>query len=434
MKRVSLDPSPRSYPPFVIMTGRSSRGPACAPEHQTLKDVTDWLLHEATRIPDVILLFEEYMWRCRAAGIKVDRATLHVGTLHPRMIGFSWSWSTSDGYCDELAATAEARESAAFTRNPLSKVMIDGEFFQVDLETEEGASLSPLMRELADEGYTEYVAMPLSAAGARMNAITFATKHPGGFPDNTKDSAGPLLDVFALHVDRHIFQLIARNVVDTYLGPSAGARVLSGEIRRGDGEAIKAVVLVSDLRDFTGLTERLSGPDVAAVLNTYFEIVSAAVLSRGGEILKFIGDGILAVFPYEALGREAAAGRALEAASDALEKLEELNAEPPDVIAQIDGWTPIRVGIALHEGDVFFGNIGAEERLDFTVLGRAVNETSRVESLCKELHRPLLLTEPVYAALTAEPQSHLELMGAHKLRGVEKPMPIYAVKTLSISD
>jgi len=433
MKRVSLDPSPRSYPPFVIMTGRSDRGASCAPQHQTFEEITDWLLHEATRIQDVILLFEEYMWRCRAAGIAVDRATLHVGTLHPRMIGFSWAWSTSDGFCDELAATAEARESAAFTRNPLSKVMNDGEFFQVDLETEEGANFSPLMRELADEGYTEYVAMPLSAAGARMNAITFATKHPGGFPEDTKEKARPLLDVFALHVDRHIFQLIARNVVDTYLGPSAGARVLSGEIRRGDGEAIKAVVLVSDLRDFTGLTERLSGSDVAAVLNTYFEIISAAVLSRGGEVLKFIGDGILAVFPYDALGREEAAGRALEAASDALEKLTELNAAPPESIAGIKGWTPIRVGIALHEGDVFFGNIGAEERLDFTVLGRAVNETSRVENLCKELQRPLLLTEPVHAALSEQARSQLELMGAHKLRGIEKPMPIYACRTAPVS-
>ncbi|GGB53448.1 adenylate cyclase [Roseibium aquae] len=426
MTPLALDPAPRSYPSFVILTRRSNRGASCVPENQSLEDVKQWLVREATGIADVLLLFEEYMWRCRAAGIPVDRSTLHVGTLHPRMIGFSWSWNTDDGLCDELAATMEARGSAAYTRNPLFRVIAEGEVIEVQLTTEEGAASSPLMEELAQNGYTEYVAMPLSAAGDRQNAITFATKEPGGFSAEIKAKAGPLLDVFALHVERHIFQRIAQNVVETYLGPSAGARVLRGEIRRGDGEAIKAVVFLSDLRDFTGLTDRLSGPEVSAVLNTYFETVANAVLSRGGDVLKFIGDGILAVFPHDVLGRSAAATCAFEAAREALKVLETLNREPPDAIARIDGWRPLRAGIALHEGEVFFGNVGAQTRLDFTVIGRAVNETSRVEALCKELQRALLLTEPVYSALESETRADVMLIGAHKLRGVEKPIQIYA--------
>ncbi|MBO6755060.1 MAG: adenylate/guanylate cyclase domain-containing protein [Roseibium sp.] len=406
---------------------RSARGAACAPERQTLQDVTNWLLHEASSIDRVMLMFEEFMWRSRASGVDVDRATLHIATLHPQLIGFSWVWNTSDGFCDEIAATAGARESAAFKNNPLSKVMFEGETIVADLETVEGRSSSPLMGELAAEGYTEYVAMPLSAGGDRQNAITFATKRPGGFPETIAEDTKGLLEVFALHVERHIIQRIARNVVDTYLGPNAGARVLSGEIRRGDGEAIKAVIFVSDLRGFTRLTDRLSGPDVATVLNSYFEVVSSAVLDHGGDILKFIGDGILAVFPTEQLGHSGAAERALAAARQSLNGLRELNQAAPEPLDAISAWRPLQAGIALHEGEVFFGNVGAKERLDFTVIGRAVNETSRVESLCKQLDRPLLITDPVAAALGGDTRTGLELMGAHQLRGVEKAMNIFAV-------
>ncbi|WP_305988004.1 adenylate/guanylate cyclase domain-containing protein [Roseibium sp. MMSF_3544] len=421
-----LDPSPRTYVQHIYLLARSNRGPACAPETQSLEDVHDWLLHEATQIDNVMLMFEEFMWRCKAAHLEIDRCTLHIGTLHPKVVGFSWVWNSTDELCDEIAADANAVNNVAFTKNPLYRVMREGEIIKVDLETEEGVNSGTLMQDLAEQGYTSYVALPLSAAGEIHNAMTFATKRPGGFPDVDKDRIRTLIDLLALHVERHIVKRIARNVADTYLGPIAGQRVLDGEIRRGDGEAIKAVVFMSDMRGFTQLADRLSGPEVTAILNAYFDKISHSVLSHGGEILKFMGDGILAVFDQQSLGESAAANAAVQASKAALSAIEDLNTAPPDGLPAPEYWHPLKIGIGLHRGEVFFGNVGGEERLDFTVIGRAVNETSRVESLCKPLGRELLLTEPVRDVLSGDLQTGLNAMGEHALRGVGKPVAIFA--------
>ena len=426
MNRHVLDPAPRSYVKNIYLLDRSSRGPACAPEKQSLSDLHDWLLHDATQIDNVMLMFEEFMWRCQAAGLGIDRCTLHVGTLHPRVIGFSWVWNSQDQLCDEIAADANALNQSSFTLSPLYKVMKEGETIKVDLETEDGRNSAPLMGELAEQDYTAYAALPLSASGEMRNAMTFATKTPGGWPEVDKTQIRSLIDLLALHVERHIVQRIARNVADTYLGPIAGQRVLDGEIRRGDGEAIKAVVLMSDMRGFTQLADRLSGPEVTSILNAYFDRVSAAVLSNGGDILKFMGDGILAVFDQQALGETAAANAAVKASKAALAAIVELNDAPIEGLPDPSFWQPLKIGIGLHRGEVFFGNVGGEERLDFTVIGRAVNETSRVESLCKPLGRELLLTEPVRDALSGEMQTGLNAMGEHALRGVGKPVAIFS--------
>jgi len=426
MTKSVLDPAPRSYPDHVHLISRSCRGPSCAPSEQTLDDIHDWLLHDATRIDNVMLMFEEFMWRCQATDLSVDRCTLHIGTLHPRVIGFSWFWNSEDQICDEIAADAGAVTADAFTRNPLYNVIIEGKMIILDLETEEGRQSAPLMQELADQGYTAYVAVPLSASGETFNAMTFATTRPGGFPGRQKDRIRDLIDLLALHVERHVLQRIARNVADTYLGPIAGQRVLKGEIKRGDGEAIDAIVFMSDMRGFTQLADRLSGPEVTAILNAYFDRISDAVLSHGGDILKFMGDGILAVFDQKALGAAAAANAAVKAARTALSAIDALNQSPPDGLPDPALWHPLKIGIGLHRGEVFFGNVGGEERLDFTVIGRAVNETSRVESLCKPLERNLLLTEPVRNALSGDLQTNLNAMGEHALRGVGKPVAIFS--------
>lgn len=426
MTRPVLDPAPRKYAGGVYLVDRSQRGPSCAPSEQTLDDVHSWLLHEATRIDNVMLMFEEFMWRSKAAGISIDRSTLHVGTLHPRVVGFSWIWNSQDRICDEIAADVSAITSEAFTRSPLYKVMREGQTLKVDLETEEGVNSAPIMQDLAEEGFTAYYAMPLSASGEIRNAITMATTHPGGFPPVDKDRIHDLINLLALHVERHIVRRIARNVADTYLGPMAGRRVLDGEIRRGDGEAIKAVVFMSDMRGFTQLADRLSGPEVTAILNAYFDRISTAVLEHGGDILKFMGDGILAVFDQEALGDGASADAAVKASKAALAALEDLNNNPPENLPDADLWHPLKIGIALHRGEVFFGNVGGEERLDFTVIGRAVNETSRVEALCKPLGEELLITAPVRETLSTELKSGLNSVGEHALRGVGNTVAIFA--------
>ena len=415
------DPAPRTYPASVSLHRRADGGPAVARGTSSIADVESWLLTDALGEEDVLPFFEQLCWRLVAAGLPLDRASLHVGTLHPQLYGFGWNWNRVDGLCDEVRVAEAALANDSYRRNPLFHVIEKGEAFRG--RTSDAAQRYPLMAELAGLGYVDYAAIPLRAGGAYHNAATVATKRAGGFSEAQFKDLTRMLQLAALHVERHIALRIAGNVLDTYLGAAAGGRVLRGSIKRGAGEPIRAIVWASDLRGFTDLADRLDGPDMIALLNAYFECLAGAVLAHDGEVLKFIGDGLLAVFPYSAFADErAAAAAALAAAQGALQAIDRLNADPR-VLAHVAGWRPLRTGIALHDGEVFFGNVGAPERLDFTVIGRAVNAASRAEALSKSLGRSILVTEPV-ARLLDRP---LEPLGEHELRGLAAPLSIYGV-------
>ena len=403
---------------------RADRGPAAAPAKTSIAEIEAWLLGEAMREIDLLPLLESLYWRMVAAGLPLDRASLHVGTLHPQLIGFAWNWNQSDGLCDEVKVAEEVRGTDTYRRNPLYRIIENGETVRGSPQDPAFVRDMPLMAELAAQGITEYFAFPIGG-GAYHNAATAATRQAGGFSEDDVAALKRVLGLFALHVERHIVLRIAGNVLDTYLGSVAGAQVLGGSIKRGAGESIRAVIWVSDLRGFTDLTDRLSGADVTALLNAYFEQMVGAVIAHDGEVLKFIGDGLLAVFPFAAFDDgQSAEASSLAAAEQALASIDALNADPPPEIARIDGWRPLRTGIALHEGEVFFGNVGAPERLDFTVIGRAVNEAARVEALTKTLGRPILITEPVARRLDRP----LDDLGQHPLRGVGAPMRIFSPK------
>lgn len=423
MPAASLDPAPRRYSPGVALLRRSDRGAAAAPIATTVSDVEAWLLSDAMSEDDLLPLFEALAWRLAAAGLSLDRASLHIGTLHPQLYGFAWNWSRLDGLCDELKVPEAALGSDSYRRTPLFRAIEHGEAFRGDLTDPAIRERFPFMAELAGQGFTDYVLMPLRAGGAYHNVATVATQRPGGFTHQRLASLGRIFALFALHVERHIVLRLAGNVLDTYLGVAAGGQVLRGSIKRGAGEPIRAIIWASDLRGFTALADRLPGPDMIALLNAYFERMAEAVMNHGGEVLKFIGDGLLAVFPFSVFASEKAAAEAsVMAAEHALAAIERLNTKPPDELKDVSGWRPLHTGIALHEGKVFFGNVGAPERLDFTVIGPAVNMASRVEALSKGVGRPLLITEPV-ARLLDRP---LEELGEHKLRGVEQPVALFA--------
>ena len=418
----ALDPAPRHYPSGVTLVRRSARGAASAPAQTSYAAIEDWLLHEAARERDMLVFLESFVWRLRAAGAPIDRMTLHIGTLHPQLIGFGWNWNSVDRFCDEVRVADAATETDSFKRNPLHHIYTTGESVRRDPRSAEAQDEFPLMKEFADAGFTDYVAFPLSGGGHR-NAITLATSHPDGFTEADARLLRPIMSLFALHVERHSVLRISDNALNAYLGFGAATKVLNGSIKRGAGESIHAVIWVSDLRGFTDLSDRLSGSDMLALLNAYFEVMAGAVLAHGGEVLKFIGDGLLAVFPLPAFGQAGDVARAaLAAARAATAGLDALNSDPPGTLAATDGWRPLRAGIALHEGEVFFGNIGAPERLDFTVIGSAVNEASRVEGLQKTLGRGILVTDAVARHLDVA----LDFLGEHRLRGVAAPLSIYA--------
>jgi adenylate cyclase len=422
MSSAALDPAPRRYPPAVTLVRRSARGIAAAPPNTTFADIEHWLLHEATREKDLLLFFESFLWRVVVAGVPIDRVSLHIGTLHPQLIGFAWNWNTTDGLCDEVKIGDAAALSDSFLRNPLYRVRERGETIRRRPQDPRAAEEFPMLADLARDGIVDYIAVPLSGGGHR-NMMTLSTRRPPGFTTEELNQIEPLFRLFALHVDRYSALRISGNALDAYLGASAAAKVLAGSIKRGAGDAVHAVVWVADLRGFTQLSDRLQPADIIALLNAYFEVMAGAVLTYRGEVLKFVGDGLLAVFPIESLsGAPQAARAALDAARQAQRDLAALNTTPPAQLAAIDGWRPLRAGIALNEGEVFFGNIGAPERLDFTVIGAAVNEASRVEALQKTLGRDILITESVARHL----DGGLDHLGAHQVRGVAAPISIYS--------
>ncbi len=368
-------------------------------------------------------LFESFVWRMVAAGLPLDRASVHMGTLHPQLIGFAWNWLINDGLCDEIKVGEAVNSTDSYRRSALFRVQEFGETVRLQTRDPGAQAKFTLMRDLADAGLTEYVAMPMNGAGTYNNAMTVATKHDPGFSEADFTTIRRLLDLFALHVERHIALRIADNALNAYLGETAAAKVLRGSIKRGAGERMRAIIWVSDLRGFTDLSGRLGDANMIALLNAYFECLAGAVLQHGGEVLKFMGDGLLAVFPIEgAEGGKRAANAAVAAAQAALADLDQLNAKAPPPLHTFSGWSPLRTGIALHEGDVFFGNIGAPDRLDFTVIGAAVNEASRVEALQKTLGRSLLITEAAAKYLDVP----LDDLGEHTLRGVESKLRIFS--------
>jgi adenylate cyclase len=417
-----LDPAPRKYVAGVLLVRRVANGIGAAPPCTTLADIEHWLLHEATQEKDWLAFLESFVWRLVVAGLPLDRVTLHMGTLHPQLVGFAWNWSSADQIFDELKIADAAAATPSFLRSPIYRVFESGETSRRDPRDPKAAEEFPILADLARDGYVDFIALPLSSSGRR-NAMTIATRRVGGFTDLDLKQLQPLISLFALHFERHNVLRISSNALGAYIGTGAAAKVLAGSIKRGLGEAVHAVVWVADLRGFTELSDRLQPADLITLLNAYFEVMAGAVLKHSGDVLKFIGDGLLAVFAFENFATAADAARAaLEAARDAQRGLEMLNTEPSPELAAIDGWRPLRAGIALNEGEVFFGNIGAPERLDFTVIGAAVNEASRVEALQKTLKRNILITEAVARRL----DSALDHLGAHQVRGVSAPISIYS--------
>ena len=414
------DPAPRRYAPGVRLLKRKWIDLGKEPDIGPV-EIENWLLGAASKTASAIALIDGFARRLAQAELGVARLTLNIGTLHPQVYGYSWIWSTLDGICDEIQVAEETLLSDEFQSNPIFRVVEFGEVVRVTLQPAISDWQSPLMEELASAGFSEYVAMPLSASGDKYNAVTLTTQQPDGFHQSQREILSRLLDIFALHIDRHMVSRIAQNISHTYLGREAGQRVVSGTIKRGSGLSIRAVVWSSDLRDFSRLSELHDNQTVAEVLNSYFSVLAQAVIRQGGDVLKFVGDGMLAVFPIAdfaspSMAAEAATAAAREAVLD-LNALNRSKEQTPD-------WKPLRTGIGLHLGDVFFGNIGAPMRLDFTVIGEAVNIASRIEGLCTQLKRDVLMSAQVADLLDNGAQS----LGTHSLKGMQKPEQIFALE------
>jgi adenylate cyclase len=269
---------------------------------------------------------------------------------------------------------------------------------------------------LAEQGGTDYVVWRLDLGDCEIGYISWASRREGGFRDEDLAVLEALNPPFALRLELEAANYTMRSLLDVYLGQNAAARVLAGSFKRGAGESIRAVIWFCDMRGFTSLADRMPAADVVETLDRFFEAVAGPIASYGGEILKFIGDAALAIFPVEHHRTQEVCENAIAAATAAVSLVDELNeTRAPEA--------PIGFGIALHLGDVMYGNIGAQNRLDFTVIGAAVNEVCRVEALSKSLDAPLLMTRVFVDAWGGRSVS----AGTHTLRGVAEPQELFTL-------
>lgn len=425
MKPFYIDPAPRQYPASVKLIARSMAGPDSANGTTSFEDLENWLLGDAINEQSMLSLFESLAWRMVGAGLPLSRATIHAGTLHPQLAGFAWGWQLSDGICDEIVVKAMIEQDEAFRCSPLRPAIERGEIVILDTRNEEHRQTYPLMEELAEQGIIHYAVLPMPkrVRARRHDVVTLATNAEEGFTGAQRMQLSRILKCLSLHVHRHIAYRIAENLLNVYLGPSAGQQVLEGSIARGAGSSLDAVVWFADMRNYTRTSEKFAAADVSLLLNGFLDVLVTAVTNNGGDVLKFMGDGILAVFPFtDADSARTAARAAMQAADDALTSLDNFNINPPADVSAIAMREHLRCGIAMHQGEVFFGNVGGRARLDFTVIGRTVNEAARLEQLTKKLMRPVLMSQEVARHLDVA----LDDCGNQELPGFADPVKVFA--------
>jgi adenylate cyclase len=399
----------------IFTTGVYQRPVSERPSHDTVEAIAAWLIGPARLIGSAPQAFDEYAWRLHAAGLPVLRVTMHCGTLHPQFLGSAYVWWRTTAQTQEIMVVHEVVDVVPHEENLVARVRA-GETVRRRLVGPDARLDFPILHDVKDQGGVEYFAFPVpSVYGSHM--VSYTTDRPSGFSDEEIAQLRAVSDRLAILADTHIQRQIAENVLIAYLGPQTGPMVLAGKIRRGTGDTINAVLWSSDVRSFTAFSDRVPGQQVIAKLDQIFDAQARAIAKHGGEILKFIGDGLLAIFPVDAPDQAAqAAAGALAAASEASESVHALDPHAP-------GEAPLKMVIALHYGSAIYGNIGAADRLDFTVIGPDVNLVSRIEAVAKSLDLPLVVSDDFARAHGGS----LRSLGQHKLRGLEQPHELFTV-------
>ena len=380
----------------------------------------DWLIQETAGQPFFDNLFGELCRHLVDDGLPLDRATVHLRTLHPQYAAGAIRWEPEYAEAEMRMVDHSVLASDRFMNSPMRAIFageVGGIRQRLDIPIAEGAPKYGIYDDLRAAGFVDYVVMPMHFVTGNIHCATWATKRAGGFTTAELRGINDIMPVMALALEVRLNRRISKNLLNTYVGTRAGERILAGDITRGSGETITAAVWYCDLRSFTSLSEAWPRERLITSLNEYFDVMAEPVLERGGEILKFMGDGMLAIFPLEG---EAACMRALSAALAARKGMRELNERRRE-----RGDPEIGFGLVLHVGDVMWGNIGATSRLDFTVIGPAVNVASRLDGLTKELRREFLISGE-FASICEGLSSGLTRLGSYPLRGVEKEIEVFA--------
>ncbi|KQO61669.1 adenylate cyclase [Methylobacterium sp. Leaf88] len=380
-------------------------------------EMLDWLLAGTRGERFLDDIFVAFCRRLREAGIPVARGTIHLRTHHPLWLGTRILWRTGL----EAAALQNFEygivETDQFKLSPAAEIFNGAERVRKRLEEPaQPATDYGIYRDLRAEGLTDYVAWPLHYTLGKSHIVTFSADRPGGFAPDDLDLLASLLPALSVVTEVRHKNRLTRLLLDTYVGPHASEMILNGATRRGSGVTVEAAIMVIDLRGFTEISELWPRDDVIALLNDYFDAISLPIERHGGEILKFMGDGLLAIFH---LDTPAACTAAQSAALEARAAMRALNAARAE-----RGQPRLGYGIGVNVGAVMYGNIGSRSRLDFTIIGPAVNVAARLESLTKVLDVSVLFSG-AFAARSSDGH-HLVPLGTFPLRGVGDPLEVLA--------
>jgi adenylate cyclase len=394
------------------------RPPEERPSHDSLAAIAEWLVGPARRQARGLNVFDEFAWRMLAAGLPLLRITLHARTLHPQFLGTTFTWWRTTGQTVQVLVGHEILDTITDADNPVRRVSVGGETLRRRLSGPEARLDFPVLHDLKAIGATDYLALPIDSAYGGHYMVTYVTDLGTGFSERDIIDLTGISQRLGVVFDMYSQRAIVNNVLNAYLGAKTGPRVLDGQIRRGTGEAITAVLWSSDLRGFTARSDRLPESRTIEILNALFDAQAQVIHDHGGEILKFIGDGLLAIFAIDdAVPVGQATRAALEAATQALEAVRLLGGDP-----SMADEPPLEIVVALHVGTVMYGNIGAANRLDFTVIGPAVNLTSRVEAVAKAINVPIIVTDAFATAF----EGPLLSLGQHRLRGLSAAHELFA--------
>src|ERR1700730_1280279 len=378
-----------------------------------IRAVAEWLIDGArsASLPQQILA--QLCDRLVACGIPLWRAAVFVRTLHPNVMGRRVVWRAG-GEVEVREAPFELLETSDFLDSTIARVYLTADPVRRRLAVPHPVLDFPILSELRAEGMTDYFAAALLFTDGTIHVATWTTREPRGFTDEQIAGIEAIMTPLARVAEIRALRRTAGTLLDTYVGHDAGERILAGHIRSGDIEEIHAAIWLSDMRGFTALADSLPPPVLIDLLNRYFDCQVPVILDHGAEVLKFMGDGLLAIFNI--------AGNETEVCERALAAARRAQA---NIAALSDSAMPgLRFGLALHIGDVLYGNIGSGNRLDFTCIGPAVNCAARIEKLTSQLGRAVLASGEFARHCAGE----FPPLGEYRLAGFSAPQLVFGLE------
>ena len=379
---------------------------AAAPGAAHGNPLAAWLLKDAWKAASSAELAEQFFLFLKGTGYPVERSTVIMPTLHPQIFATVLVWRADTPGVRVVHEPHDILLQPRFADSPFAPIIRGAGGVRRRIEDPQAKLDFPVVRDLHKEGATDYVAMPFRFSDGQINVMSMTSFAKGGFSAAQLGQLYEVMPMLARLFEVHAQRRVATGLLETYLGHNTGRRVLDGLVKLGDGEHIDAVIWFCDLRDSTPNSERLGREGYLKFLNHFFYCMAGAVIDSGGEVLRYIGDAALAIFPT-AGGTAPACEKAVAAARLAVERVRTINAQHPEA-------PPLKFGIGLHLGSVTYGNIGIPQRLEFTVIGPAANEAARVESMTKDLGHAVLAS----GAFAAAYPGNLTSVGRHRLKGV----------------